>query len=109
MKVDIKHDLATLTTINELAINRVFDKASWCICDAVEAAILNNENTVEVDIGFGTIILKIEANNVIYKFKPSRSLDKAVINTIINEENELTFNIENNLVNKFESIYKDMF
>ena len=109
MKIDVKKDLSVLTTVNELAISRLFDKVSWIICDAIENANLSEEDLLELDLGFGVLQIKIGSNRVNYKFAPSKNLERAIIDTIVNENNALTLNIESNLVSKLTNIYKDMF
>lgn len=109
MQVDVKKDLSTLTTVNELAINRLFDKINWIISDAVEQAQLSGDNTVELDLGFGTVKIIIEESTVKYKFIPDKFTEKAIIDTIVNGKNQLSLNIESTLVNKLTNIYKEMF
>ena len=109
MRVDVKESLSTLTTINELSINRLFDKITWIISDAVEQAELSGDDTVELDLGFGTVKITIENKSIKYKFVPSKFTEESIIDTIVNGKNQLTFEIEKNLVAKLSNIYKDMF
>lgn len=109
MQIDVKEDLSKLTTINQLSINRLFDKISWIISDAVEQAELAKDNVIELDLGFGLIIVLLEDNCIKYKFKPSKSLEENIIDTVVNGKNQLTFTIENTLVSKITNVYKDMF
>ena len=109
MVIDIKEDLSKLVTIDKLYIDRIFNKINWCISDYVEKAIAEGDNLVEVDLGFGTLSILIENDNVRYRFKPSPTLEKSLVNTIINEQNELDLVVEKNLVQKLVNIYKEMF
>lgn len=109
MRVDVREDLSKLTTINQLSINRLFDKVAWIASDAVEQAELAGDTNVELDLGFGILEILIEDNCIKYKFKPSKNLEEALIDTIINGKNQLTFTIENTLVGKITNLYKDMF
>ena len=109
MRVDVKKSLSTLTTVNELSVNRLFDKIIWIISDAVEQAELAGEDTVELDLGFGTVNIILETNSIKYKFIPSKFTEETIIDTIVNGKNQLTLEIEKNLVQKLEHIYKDMF
>jgi len=109
MQIDVKEDLSKLTTINQLSINRLFDKINWIISDAVEQAELAGDDVIELDLGFGLVIVSLEDNCIKYKFKPSKSLEESIIDTVVNGKNQLTFTIENTLVSKITNVYKDMF
>lgn len=109
MKTNLKSDISLLTTINEKALDKLTDKVLWCISDAVEKALLNNDNIAEIDLGFGILMISILDNNVKYKFIPSKNLEKSVNDTIINEKNILVDVLEESLVNKITNVYKDMF
>lgn len=107
--INIKKELSILTTVDELAISRLFDKVSWCICDAVEQAIKKGSNIASIDLEFGILYVYIMEDSVKYKFVPSPTLDTEVINTIVNEQNQYKLIIEKTLVNKLTKIYKDLF
>ena len=109
MTFNIKEDLSKLTTIDVLYINRIFDKIIWCLSDYVETALDNNEDSVEVNFGFGTVFINIEESSIKYRFKPSKQLEDSLINTVVNGNNEFTLVLEKNLVQKITNIYKDMF
>ena len=109
MEYDLIEDLSKLTTINELSLNRVFDKVQWCICDYIEAAVTSGVNTVDINIGFGTLTINIDNDSIKYRFKPNKKLETAIIGTMLDDKNPLKFELENNLVQKITNIYKDMF
>ena len=109
MKVDLKNDLSTLTTINESTFNKLLTKVIWCICDSVERAVLSKDNIVDIDTGIGRLLINISENEVKYKFKPSEKLETSISDTIINEHNELVNVLEDNLVNKMTNVVKDFF
>lgn len=68
----------------------------------------NHDDTAEIDMGFGTLLIHISDGNIKYKFIPSKELDKDVISTVVDEKNPITVVLENNLVNKITNIYKDL-
>ena len=109
MQVDVKKDLSTLTTVSELAINRLFDKITWIISDSVEQAEILGDTNIDLDLGFGIIKLILEDKSIKYKFIPSKATENAIIDTIVNGKNQLTLNIEATLVDKLTKLYKDMF
>lgn len=109
MKVDIKEDLSILTTINKNIFSKLEEKIIWCICDCVEKSIMNGDNTAEIDFGYGVLSILIDDNSIKYKFKPNKSLEGAISNTVVHERNSLTVNVEKALINKLTSVYKNFF
>jgi len=106
--INIKEDLSTLTTIDKSVFSKIESKIMWCISDAIEQAIINKEDQVDINLGFGCLTIKFSDNNLKYRFKPSQKFEKAIINTIVNERNDLVLNIENSLVSKLNKVYKDL-
>lgn len=99
-------DLSTLTTIPATNLNQLVQKSVYCICDDVEEAVLGENNTAEIDLGFGKLYIRVHNNNVQYKFIPSRALDNAVKETIINHKNPLVDVAEETLVHRILNTYK---
>ena len=60
-------------------------------------------------MGFGIIKIILEPNSIKYKFIPNKLTEEAIIETIVNGKNQLTLEIEKNLVQKLTTIYKEMF
>ena len=109
MMENLIDDLSKLTTIPAEYLNRLITKCEWCVCDYVDTNILEkSSNIVEFDIGLGTISIILDDNKLIYRFVPSKSLEKSVINTIKNNSNPLKLTFEKNLVNKITEVYKEM-
>lgn len=109
MKVDINESLSTLTTIPESTFTKLENKIEWCISDAIEKAILNGEDKVEVDLGYGKLFISFTNKEIKYKFIPSDLFEKIIINTVMKEHNDLVLNIENSLVSKLVNTYKTFF
>jgi len=109
MNVDIKNDISKLLSIDKLYVDRLFNKVIWCLSDYTEKAIKSGEKNIDVDFGFGTISINLEEDCLRYRFKPSKELEKVLINTISNDQNELDLVLEKNLVQKLTNLYKDMF
>lgn len=108
MDLNLKKDLSTLTTVEEKVFNKLIQKIEWCINDSIESAIINNEDVVNVDVGIGNLIIKID-DTIKYRFMPSKQFEKSLLNTITNERNDLKLNLENSLVSKLQNVYKSFF
>ena len=50
MKSSIKRDLSTLTTISPSVLSKLFDKEVWCISNAIEQTLANQDNIAEIDL-----------------------------------------------------------
>ena len=109
MNVNLKNDLSVLTTIKEQTFDKLLTKVIWCISDSVEKAILNKDEIVNIDTGIGNLLISISNKEVKYKFIPGKNLDDAVVNTIVNEQNELVTALEESLVTKMTNVVKDFF
>lgn len=101
------NDISTLTTIPTKYLAKLNDKALVCICDSVEESLVAEQEITEINIGIGTLYIKLEGELCKYKFIPSNELQKAVKATILNRQSSLTHELETTLVNKIMNSYKD--
>lgn len=105
---DLVKDLSTLTTIEKENLDKLVDKAMWCICSYVEEMIDAKEKFTEIDLSIGTLTISIIDNQLKFKFIPSKTLEQGVRDTIINEKSPLRLSLEKSLVNKIQNIYKEL-
>lgn len=106
--VDLIKDIATLTTIPENSLEKLAEKAVFCISSGVEETILKQESIVEVDLGFGTLNIELKTDTVRYKFIPNEKLENAIIDTVVNKRNLLQDKLEKTLVDRVVGTYKDL-
>ena len=99
-------ELSTLTTIPVTSITNLADKSLWCICNCVEESKLGNNDLTEIDIGIGILSILVENNNIQYRFVPSKKLEAAVRDTIVNKKNPLTQAAESALTKRILEAYK---
>ncbi len=104
---NIIEDLSALTTIPECSLKKLSDKVNWCICNAMQEAIIQREATAQIDLDFGMLVLSIENDEIHYKFIPKSNLEEALKETINSGENPLINTAEKCLVNKIIRTYKD--
>lgn len=102
-------DLNTLTTIPIASLDKLEDKIIWLICDSLTESIIKKEKMAEIDISIGKLIIKIDEENIKYKFIPYKKLEENIKSVVIDGKNPLEITIEENLSNKFMSTYKDLF
>jgi hypothetical protein len=106
METNLIENLSVLTTIPKDALDKLQEKAVWCICDSVEDAVLAGEVVFSIDVGIGQLIITDEDNTIKYKFVPSRDLEDSVRDTILNRKNPLKYHLEKSLVGKIMNTYK---
>lgn len=102
------NDLSNLTTISEKTLSKLSEKGMYCICDCIQEALLNGDNTVQIDIGLGLIQIKIEDKTVLYRFIPSNTLEQKINETIDTGHNPLQLIVEQALIDRMTNTYKDL-
>lgn len=107
--INLTTDLSTLTSIPKASLDKLVEKSQWCICHSVEESILNRNNIVEINIGIGILYIKLEEENIKYKFIPSQSLEDCVRDTVLNKHNPLIAVTEQALITRIINTYKDIF
>lgn len=103
--------LDELSTITGIAINdmtKLFDNMSLCVCNDVLESIHSGEDVCELNIGIGKLILRVDDNEIMYKFIPSSQLENDLINTIKNNSSPLIQHAENCLCKRFNNTYKEL-
>lgn len=105
---DIINDLATITTVPNSSLDKLVNKANWCISHCVNECMINDKDVVEMDIGIGKLYIKLD-NNLKYKFIPSDNLSKCINDTIQNKKSPLICAAEESLSCRLRDTYKDYF
>lgn len=107
----IANDIASLTNISSETITRLIKIATICVSECLRESILNNDTTCDVDIGIGTLILKLEEGDLKMRFLPSDLLTKLINsqlkNTKLNKKYSLDNLLSSSLKSKVEDLYKE--
>lgn len=106
---NIIKDTSVLTTVPEKAIKKLIEKMIYSINEAVVEARLTGESVIELDIGLGTLLIRLESDSIQYKFIPGEKLEESVKNSFINQQNLLEDALDASIVAKLTNIYKDLF
>lgn len=106
--IKLTHDLAALTGLSILSVEKLVEKADYAICHAVQEAQLDKSNTAEIDIGIGILYIRLEADSIKYKFIPSDKLESNVRATVLYKESLLTHKLEESLKHRIERSYKEL-
>lgn len=109
MKQDLIKDVATLTTLGAPIMNKVAYTERFCICDYIQDAIMKDEDLVEISTGYGTLSILILEDEIKYSFKPSRKLEKEILQVVEESESPIYNHLSDRLLKRLESAYKDIF
>jgi len=107
--MSLANDMSTLTTIPVSILNRLFEKEELCILHKFFENEKNGEPVTYMDLGFGTVYIKHEGEELKYKFTPSKSFEKSLINIVNTKESPLITTIEDSLKERIINTYKDLF
>lgn len=105
---DIVNDISTLTTIPEKTLNKVFKKEIYCICNRVAEDYMEEKEMSVLDIGIGTLYIKLSPDGAKYHFEPNELLQKSINQTINSGKNVLVDTLTDALSKKFMEVYKDL-
>lgn len=105
---NITRDVSKLTTIPYATLNKLRDIEIACIGHNVYEGILKNEQQVTIDIGIGELVVKINPEEIRYKFIPSSYLEETVRTSVVNKESPLVQKIEGKLRDKVMNVYKEL-
>lgn len=108
---NIIDDIATLTTIPDKALEKFFRKMIFCICEAVQENIIDENNIkdiTELDIGIGKLYIKHIGTDIKYRFQPNELFETAMLSTVTNKQNPLKDFLDKALSKKFTEVYKDL-
>lgn len=99
-------DLSVLTNISKLSLENLADKACYCMSHTVLEALVSKEAQCEIDIEIGKLYIKLEEDQIKYKFIPSKKLEETIAFTVKNKQSPLINKIDSGLVERIENAYR---
>ena len=102
-------DLSLLTTIPKGVLEKLITKSIDTICYDVREQQLQNSPITEVDIGIGILYIKLEDDNIMYKFIPSEVLENKVLKTVNKQYKPVCGLAEESLKKRIMNAYKELF
>ena len=79
-----------------------------CICHSVIENLLQKNPNTEIDIGIGVLHIRVEEDQVKYKFIPAKNLEENVAEAIQTKESPITLEVETALKERVEQAYKHL-
>ena len=108
IETNVVKDVSVLTTISEKILSKLLDKVNYSICESIQEALITDDELVSLDLGIGTLNIKLSEDGIRYKFIPSKKLEDNVKNTFIYRQNLLENTLEETIVNRVTNTYKDL-
>lgn len=107
-KRNLTKDISALTGLTVTAINDVMSRASMCVAHSVYECTVTGENEVEIDIGIGTLVIKVCDDAVKYRFEPSKALEQSMIDVVNNKTSPLLEQANATLRERIKRTYKEI-
>ena len=107
MTFNMIKDLSILTTIDESTLIKLCNKVSLCIANSINEAVISNSNTLDIDLQFGKLYIKINDESIKYRFEPSNELE-TLISKALTDDNKLVSSLESSLATKVQNVYKTL-
>ena len=101
-------ELTTITGIPKKILMKLVATAKFSILQSLEEMILKKDNLCEVDLEIGILLISLEDEELKFKFIPSNSLEKDIIETIQTGKNPMEENIYNNITSALEKTYREL-
>lgn len=105
---DLKKDLSVLTNVKEYNLEHLIKSAIDIINYDVAENIAKRNPITTIDIGIGILYITNDNNTVEYKFIPSSNLEKAITDSY-KGINQLKYKVDEQLGNRLNSTYKELF
>lgn len=107
-KQNLTKDISALTGLSVTSLNEVMNKASMCVAHGVYESILTGDNEVEIDVGIGTLVVRVCDDVVKYRFEPSKSLEQNLVDVVNKKTSPLLERANDTLRERIKRTYKEI-
>ena len=101
-------DVSKLSNIPSATLSKIQDLEKILIALYISESILTDQETTEIDIGLGKLLIRASDSEIKYKFIPSKVLDQQLINAVNSKTSPLIDKLENSIQEKIMRTYKEM-
>lgn len=108
MTYDLLQDMADVTTIPKMRLDQLADNAINFIAHYIRESADCGESDLSVDTGIGVMHIRIEDENIKFKFIPSSKLENGIKYAITSGESPLINKVEALLKDRICNTYKDL-
>lgn len=107
-KTNMVKDLSALTGVTVTSLNDIMNRAEMCISHDVFETILSGDELTTIDIGFGTLTIKVCEDCIKYKFEPSRNLEQTILEACNSGTSPLLQRASDALSERIQHTYKEL-
>ncbi len=101
-------DIVAVTSADYKTLEKIQDAVMHIHSNNVFTQSKEGQPIVELPTLEGTILIKVENDNVIYKFIPNEMFNTTVVQTLKNNKSTLTKSVEEKLKKIMVKTYKDI-
>lgn len=105
MNTCLNSDISKITGIPKLSLDKLSDRACFCIAHAVLESQIEGNNLSDIDIGIGRLYIKLIDNELKYKFIPSNHLDELISVSIKSKSSPVVSELDKLLKERIENTY----
>lgn len=105
---DVLTDLSALCGVKRFNLDGLASQLTYLISHYITCARAEKTDVVELDIGIGTLILKLDDIEVKYKFIPSNQLSKEVINGYNSKDSVLIQKADKLIGQRINKTYREL-
>lgn len=102
------NDISTLTGVSANSLYELLDKSQIIIAHNVIENLIEENSLTTIDIGIGTLYIKLEDEHIKYKFIPSKNLEELVQKSVTSMSSPLSDRVDMVLNKRIEQTYKDL-
>jgi hypothetical protein len=107
-KRNLTKDISAVTGLTVTSLNEVMGKAALCVAHSIYEGVVAEENEVEIDIGIGTLVVKICEDAIKYRFEPSKALAQSAMDAVNNKTSPLLERANETLRERIKRTYKEI-
>lgn len=101
-------DVSALTEVTEATLEKLLKVSTHCIGHAVHESICEKQEITKIDLGIGELTIRVSTEGIQYRFVPSTSLEKLLVQTVTSKTSPMVIQIENKLQDKINKTYKEV-
>ena len=108
IRQNLTKDLSALTGLSVTSLNAVMGRANMCVAHDVYEGVITDENEIEIDIGIGTLTVKVCDDVLKYRFVPSKALEQSLIDVVNKKTSPLLEMANDTLRERIKRTYKEI-
>ena len=106
--VNLIEDLSQLTCVSDTTLKKFVPLITYVIGHAVHEGQCEHKDIVEIDLGVGDLHIKIDDDEIRYRFVPSTDLQKTVSKTVTSKTSPIVTKLHTDLQDRIQRTYKEM-